>query len=104
MEVNIMSDGIKISLDEVSQTATTIRTLNTSMNNTLENVKSEINGLTATWQSEAGENIVSRFNAMSTVFEDYKKIVDSYAAFLDDTVTTYESTENSINANADAFA
>jgi len=98
-----MADGIKISLDEVTQTASSIRTLNTSMTTTLENIKKEINNLSATWQSDAGETIRSRFNTMSTSFEEYRKVVDSYAQFLDDTVATYEGTENSINANASAF-
>lgn len=96
-------EGIKISLDEVSGTATTIRTLNNSMTQTLENIKQEMNNLSATWQSDAGETIRARFNTMSSSFEEYRKIVDSYAAFLDDTVSTYETTENTINANADAF-
>lgn len=99
-----MADGIKISLDEVSSTAASIRTLNTSMNTTLENIKQEMNNLASTWQSDAGETIRSRFNTMSASFEEYKKIVDSYATFLDDTVSTYETTENTINSNADAFA
>ncbi|MBR3833412.1 MAG: WXG100 family type VII secretion target [Lachnospiraceae bacterium] len=99
-----MAEGIKISLDEVSSTASTIRTLNTSMNATLESIKKEMNNLSSTWQSDAGETIRTRFNTMSASFEEYKKIVDSYATFLDDTVSTYETTENTINSNADAFA
>lgn len=98
-----MAEGIKISLDEVSSTAATIRTLNNSMNLSLENIKKEMNNLSSTWQSDAGETIRARFNTMSASFEEYKKIVDSYATFLDDTVATYETTENTINANADAF-
>ena len=98
-----MAEGISISLEEVSQTANTIRTLNTSMNTTLENIKTEINNLQNTWQSRGGDNIRNRFNTMSASFEEYRKIVDSYAMFLDDTVSTYKSTEDSINANADAF-
>lgn len=99
-----MAEGIKISLDEVSSTASTIRTLNTSMTSTLESIKKEMNNLASNWQSDAGETIRARFNTMSTSFEEYRKIVDSYATFLDDTVSTYETTENTINSNADAFA
>lgn len=98
-----MEDTIKISLTEVTQTASTIRTLNTSMNTTLENIKKEINSLSSTWQSDAGENIRARFNTMSATFEEYRKIVESYATFLDDTVDTYSTAESSINSNADAF-
>ncbi len=98
-----MAEGISIALEEVSQTASTIRTLNTSMNTTLENIKTEMNNLQNSWQSRAGDNIRQRFNTMSASFEEYRKIIESYATFLDDTVTTYKSTEDSINANADAF-
>lgn len=98
-----MADGIKISLEEVTQTAATIRTLNSSMTATLENIKKEMNNLSATWQSEAGEEIRARFNTMSSSFEDYRKKVEAYATFLDDTVDTYVSTEGKVNTNASAF-
>ena len=96
-------EGIKISLGEVSATAGTIRTLNTSLNDKLLEIQKEMNDLAATWQSPAGETIRERFNGLVPAFENYKQIIESYAKFLDNTVSSYESTETQIQNNASAF-
>jgi|BioPla2DNA2_1021312.scaffolds.fasta_scaffold15321_2 WXG100 family type VII secretion target len=96
-------EGIKISLNEVSSTAGTIRNLNTNLDARLMEIKNEMNGLAASWQSDASNTIRERFNSLSTKFAEYKEIIDSYAKFLDNTVTNYNSTETAINSNASAF-
>lgn len=98
-----MENGIKISLDEVSATAQTIRTLNTKMNSLLEEAKGEIDKLASSWQSDGADAIREKISKRAATFEDYRKIIDSYATFLDDTVNTYGTTENTIKANAEAF-
>lgn len=40
---------------------------------------------------------------MQAKFDDYKQIIESYAAFLDTTVANYEQTEQVINSNASQF-
>jgi WXG100 family type VII secretion target len=97
-------EGIKISLNEVSSTAGTIRNLNTNLDARLMEIKNEMNGLAASWQSDASNTIRERFNSLSTKFAEYKEIIDSYAKFLDNTVTNYNSTETAINSNAGAFS
>lgn len=95
--------GIKISLGEVSNTASTIRNLNTNLDSRLNDIKTEMNALASTWQSDASETIRERFNSLAPKFAEYKTIVDSYAKFLDNTVTSYDTTETAINTNASAF-
>jgi WXG100 family type VII secretion target len=96
-------EGIKISLGEVSKTAGTIRTINQSLSARLEEIRKEINGLASTWQSDSSNTIRNNFNSLAPVFEQYKNIIDSYAKFLDNTVTNYDAAEISINSNASAF-
>ena len=97
-------EGINISLGEVTKTAGTIRTLNTSLSTQLENIRTEMNNLSSTWQSDSSETIRSKFNTMANQqFETYKKIIEAYAKFLDNTVTTYDTVETAINNNASAF-
>jgi len=96
-------DGIKISLGEVSKTAGQIRTLNQNLATTLEEIKKEMNALSATWQSDASNTIRGNFNALAPRFEEYRQVVDSYAKFLDNTVTNYNTAETAINNNASAF-
>ena len=94
-------EGIKISLGEVSATAGAIRTLNTSLNDKL--LEKQMNDLASTWQSPAGETIREKFNSLVPAFENYKQIIEAYAKFLDNTVSSYEATESQIQNNASAF-
>lgn len=96
-------EGIKISLGEVSATAGAIRTLNTSLNDKLLEIQKQMNDLASTWQSPAGETIREKFNGLVPAFENYKQIIEAYAKFLDNTVSSYEATESQIQNNASAF-
>ena len=96
-------DTINISLAEVSSTASTIRTLNQNLSNRLEDIKTQMNNLAGTWQSEGSETIRANFNALQSKFEQYREVVDSYATFLDKTVEAYDAAETTINSNASAF-
>ncbi|MFR6394788.1 MAG: hypothetical protein ACLUNQ_06595 [Oscillospiraceae bacterium] len=42
-------------------------------------------------------------NALKPRFEKFRDIVDTYAAHLDSTASSYESTESAAKTNADAF-
>ncbi|NEN84034.1 pore-forming ESAT-6 family protein [Paenibacillus elgii] len=96
-------EGISISTAEVTQTAATIRTLNSSLTAKLEEIKKEMNGLTSSWDSDASRTIQDKFNGNAQKFSDYRAVVDSYAAFLDNTVSNYDATETTINSNASQF-
>lgn len=96
-------EGIKITLGEVSKTSTTIRSLNQSLDTKLTDMQSQVNSLSSTWTSDAGNTIVHKMKNMSGRFEEYKKVIESYASFLDQTVTNYDSAETNINRNAEAF-
>lgn len=96
-------EGINISLGEVSKTAGTIRTLNTSLGTKLQDIKKQMNDLAQTWQSDASNTVINKFNSMAPKFDNYRDIVDSYAKFLDSAVTNYEAVEAQINSNASAF-
>lgn len=97
------TDGISISLNEVSATANTLRSLNTTLGTDLTNIKTEINNLKTTWQSDSADTIQSKINGMQAHFDEYTKVIEAYAKFLDDTVTSYQTTESAINSNASAF-
>lgn len=96
-------EGINISLPEVSNTANTIRTINDQLSTKLDEIRKEMNGLASTWQSDASNTIREKFNSLAPRFEEYKKVVDSYATFLDYTVRGYDSAETNINSNAGQF-
>ncbi|THF73924.1 pore-forming ESAT-6 family protein [Cohnella fermenti] len=96
-------EGISISLGEVSKTAGTIRTLNNSLSDRLDQIMKAMNDLESTWSSDASTTIRNKFNSLSPRFKEYYQVVDSYASFLDTTVTNYDTAETQINNNASAF-
>lgn len=96
-------DGIKITLNEVSATAGTIRSLNQQLTAKLEEIKAQMDGLASTWQSDASDTIRSKFSGLQPRFEEYREVVENYARFLDSTVQAYETAESNINNNASMF-
>jgi len=98
-----MADGIQISLAEVTKTASAIRTLNTALAARLDDIKKEMNSLATSWQSDASNTIRNNFNALAPRFEEYQSVVESYAKFLDMTVSSYDAAETQINNYASAF-
>lgn len=96
-------DNIKISMDEVTNIANNIRTLNLNMYEVLQKAKKEINDLSSVWLSEGSDTIRLKFTNFSLKFEEEKEIIESYAKFLDFTVNSYSSIETTIHSNASSF-
>lgn len=91
---------IKISLDDVSHSASQLRSLNASMDEQLLTMKNEMNALDASWVSDASQEIRTHFNMFAARFEKERERIEEYARFLDLTVESYEALESSITSNA----
>jgi len=100
-----MPSPIKISTQEVSSTASTIRTLNGQLDGLLKDITQQMTGLKSTYQSEAADAIQERFNATANkYFNQYQDIIKSYADFLEEVVVGgFEKIEDIIKTNANAF-
>lgn len=96
-------DQIKISLPEVSNTASLIRQQNANLDETLNYVFMTMNDLSNDWHSNGQEMLISKFNNFANKFIVESEIIESYARFLDDTVSKYDSLESTITANAANF-
>ncbi|MBE6759613.1 MAG: WXG100 family type VII secretion target [Ruminococcaceae bacterium] len=96
-------EGINISLDEVSATASSISTKNGQLTEKLDEISQKMAALSSTWQSEGAEVIRSKMEGMKPTFENYRQIIDSYVKFLNDTVSNYTATETQIKNSASSF-
>ena len=96
-------DNLKISLPEVSAAASQIRHYNSNLDETLSYVNKMMNELNSIWLSEGEETLLSRFQKFAQKFIDESEIIENYARFLDDTVSSYDSLESTIVANASHF-
>lgn len=97
------ADGINISTEEVQNIAGKIKSINEALNSRLEDINLQMTSLNNTWQSEAANAIQEKFKGMLPIFENYKKIVESYAIFLENTAASYQKTDTIIQTNASAF-
>jgi WXG100 family type VII secretion target len=91
---------VKITFEEVRAKAGQIRNYNETLTSTLNSIKSAINALEAEWTSDTSDTIRAKITAMQPKFDSYKEVIESYAKFLDNTSTQYETTENTLNTNA----
>lgn len=98
-----MQDQIMISLSEVSNTAESIRKHNSELDDTLNYVSKIMNELNSVWQSDGEETLLTRFRHFSQKFLSEYEVIETYARFLDDTVSSYDSLESTIVANASNF-
>lgn len=96
-------ENIKITLPEVSTSASNIRSINASLDDTLNNVNKMMNDLSSVWQGTAGETIVNKFRSFSRKFIDESETIEEYAKFLDYTVSSYDSLESTLTSNASSF-
>ncbi len=96
-------DGLKISLGEVMECASRIRSCNQQMYDELNSMKKEMNNTNIAWISDGGEAIRAKFNLFASRFETEKETIDSYAAFLDRTAESYDTLETTITSNAQSM-
>ena len=96
-------NSIKITLPEVSNIASEIRNCNANLDASLATVTKLMNELNSIWLSQGQETLLARFQKFSSRFTDESEIIESYARFLDDTVSSYDSLESTIVANAANF-
>ncbi len=96
-------EQIQISLDGLSKTAMSIRTINEQLNLYMQQIVKQMNDLDSLWQSPAAQAIRTQFSSMIPIIENHKEVIEAYAKFLDITVTTYEDTEMKIKRQISNF-
>lgn len=98
-----MADSITVSTQVLVDTAKKVRDCNTKMDSQLTDINKAMNDLQSTWKSDAAEDIRAAMNALKPKFEEYKSVVESYAAFLDKAAQSFEDTEQSVQTYAGQF-
>ena len=94
---------ISVSIDQVLDAASCLKKINVELTDCLEQMLSLMNQLESSWESETSSAIRTKFNALSPHFEQYARVIDSYAAFLIQTAENYQMTETTLRQNAESF-
>jgi WXG100 family type VII secretion target len=95
--------GIRITPAGVRASAGRISTTNRALEDTLNNIKKEVNSLTGAWQSKSGNTTQQVFNAHAAKFAEYRAYIDSYVKFLEAAATAYDEAERTIDTSAASF-
>lgn len=91
---------LSISFSEVSAKAGRIRSLNTTLRGKLNDFQREVTSLEGRYVSDTSATIRDKARALTPKFTKYQDDIDSYAAFLDKVVQTYQTMESGLQANA----
>lgn len=93
---------IKISYQQVAQTASDIRTEKANMQATLAEVKAEMDkvGGADIWVSAGASQARATFDQLSAKFEPFCEDVETYAKFLDETVQIYTEADEALKKAA----
>lgn len=76
---------------------------NKDMRQTLDEIQTKINGLKGDYESNAAETIREKITNMSSRFESYQQVVDSYVKFIRNAATQAKNLEGTITNNAGQF-
>ena len=96
-------DHLDITIEKLSTASVNIRQTNQRLNQCLQEINTIMNQLSLYWYSPASLALKTRFQNMLPVFDNYKKVVESYAFFLDQTVDIYNTLEKTLQSHADSI-
>ncbi len=92
---------IKANSQVMREKAAVLKEIGTKIEALAGEMKSEISRLQTTWEGEAAELLVARFNELNNAFESRKQTIYSYADFLNNAADQYQAQENANRESLD---
>lgn len=95
---------LSITLEELKRYANSFRVQNQKLTQELNQIHRIMNELSTIWSSPAQLAYVSRFKKLLPIFDDYAKVVDNYALYLDSTYDSYQMLESKMKNGANTVS
>lgn len=76
---------------------------NKEMRKTLDDIQAKINSLKGDWESNSAETIRQKITNMSSRFENYQQVVNSYVKFIRNAAAQSKNLEGTLDSNASQF-
>ncbi len=95
---------INISTEQVQAQAQKIGQINTQLEQKLLEIKTTIDSLSSTWQSQAGDSIRAKIDGMAPRFTEYREVIQKYVDFLNSTAEAWAQTDQQVNQQASSFS
>lgn len=84
---------IGVSAEVLCSVANDIRESNNVMQSNLVSIQESVRSLQGSWKGEAANQLTAIAASMDTMFVDFRKVVESFAAFLDNAAQNYKKAE-----------
>ena len=91
-----MQAALKVDAQVVLSKSGEMKTIRGTLSNIMEEVKTKVNSLANTWESEASSTFQSQFTKIHKDIQEMLYIVDEYTHDLDEVAQNYISTEQRI--------
>lgn len=85
---------IKVNSASMRTKAASFNQVAQNISNFTSEMTSEINSLKNFWTGDAGETLVTKFNALRDDFENIVDTINSYATFLNEAADNYDAVED----------
>ena len=95
------NDRILVSSQVLIETASKFRNNVQRMRELLDEATRNINQTTGSWSGQAAESLRSKYDRLKTTFEPFCQNVEAFAKFLDQSASSYEETERTIERAAE---
>ncbi len=84
--------------DTLTSVAGNIRSIDGQFIAKMDEIGQHMRTLKAKWDSDAANGFMAKFRGLRDNFDNYSKVIQSYATFLDKAAEAYGSTETKINS------
>ncbi len=86
---------IKANDQVMREKAAVLKEIGTKITTLGNEMKAEITRLETTWEGDAAELLVARFNELNNAFESRQQTINNYANFLNNAADNYQAVETS---------
>lgn len=91
---------LKVDWDVMDQKATELENKSKAMEQLITNMKSTVDSLAESWQSDAGSNYIGKFGAAKTECDDSIVSLVKHIGTLRQAAEVYRTTESNVSASA----
>lgn len=96
-----MADTRIFDTQKLRQEGKDIKSCAGKMFNELQNVQTEMNNSTRSFDSSAGEELRSNFKKSAAKFQEFKKLMDDYGKYLEELADQKEALEKGLSGVAE---
>lgn len=94
---------IQITPDDLKSKANELRGLKSEHDETMQKMKTLIEGLNEIWKGDAQDAYVEKYHSMQSTFTNFSEMLEGYAKLMDTAAERMSETDTSLKGAMDSF-